>query len=222
MKRNFSYQLISLLLFLVNNLSSDDSGNKYPYQNDLRFEGSSLSITSGNTWCIYQDSQGFLWFGTDGEGLIKYDGMNCTVYHQVKGQLRDICEQKLPEGRVLWITAYGNGLWKYNLESDAFSHYWHDSFDSTSLSCNDPEKLYVHDDSSLWIGTWGGGLNILRPEQMQADKPEFLHIKYIPADPDGINTNEITEIYKDKRDTLWLGTIRGLSKVISGYKPGEP
>jgi len=221
MKRNISYQIFFLLFFLVNNLCSDVSRNKCPYPADLRFENLSETIPSAKVSCIYQDSQGFLWFGTRGDGIIRYNGMNCNVYRQVKGNIRDICEQKLPGGRVLWITSLAHGLWKYNLESEEFSHFWSDSADTNSLNCDWLEKLYVHDDGSLWIGTWWGGLNILRPEQMQAEKPEFLHFKHIPAAPHSVYKNVVKEIYKDKRDTLWLGTVCGISKMVSGYKPGE-
>src|SRR5687767_9794141 len=36
-------------------------------------------LSQSNVLCIFQDSRGFMWFGTE-DGLNKYDGYNFTVY----------------------------------------------------------------------------------------------------------------------------------------------
>ncbi len=48
---------------------------------NIKFEHLSVAqgLSSGNVQCIYQDSRGFMWFGTD-DGLNKYDGYKFTVY----------------------------------------------------------------------------------------------------------------------------------------------
>ena len=47
----------------------------------LRFERISLEqgLSQSTVFCMLQDSQGFLWFGTE-DGLNKYDGYTFTVY----------------------------------------------------------------------------------------------------------------------------------------------
>ena len=70
---------------------------------NLRFENYTDIIPARIVYCIYQDSQGFLWFGSAGEGLIRYDGINCKVYQQVRGYIRVICEQQTAHGRAMCL-----------------------------------------------------------------------------------------------------------------------
>lgn len=54
---------------------------KYQLVKNLRFERISLEqgLSQSTVFCILQDSQGFMWFGTE-DGLNKYDGYNFTIY----------------------------------------------------------------------------------------------------------------------------------------------
>ena len=49
---------------------------------DLRFKFLTVKEGLSQSWvrCIYQDSYGFMWFGTGGNGLDKFDGYNFTIY----------------------------------------------------------------------------------------------------------------------------------------------
>ena len=48
---------------------------------NIRFEhlGTDQGLSQSNVICIFQDSRGFMWFGTR-DGLNKYDGYKFTVY----------------------------------------------------------------------------------------------------------------------------------------------
>jgi ligand-binding sensor domain-containing protein len=69
--------LLVSLLFLT---SADivETGNNIRFQRITIAEGLSLS----SVYCIFQDSKGFMWFGTE-DGLNKYDGKNFKVYRPV-------------------------------------------------------------------------------------------------------------------------------------------
>jgi ligand-binding sensor domain-containing protein len=53
----------------------------YSQEDNLRFEsvplGSAFSQSAVHR--IFQDSRGFMWFGTE-DGLVKYDGYELTIY----------------------------------------------------------------------------------------------------------------------------------------------
>ncbi|MEJ2354171.1 MAG: two-component regulator propeller domain-containing protein, partial [Anaerolineales bacterium] len=55
---------------------------------DLKFEHLSVEhgLSHSSVNCIFQDSQGFMWFGTD-DGLNKFDGYTFRVYRHEPGNL---------------------------------------------------------------------------------------------------------------------------------------
>ncbi len=48
-------------------------------QVEFQHVGSEQGLSQATVRCIFQDRQGFLWFGTQ-DGLNKYDGYTLTVY----------------------------------------------------------------------------------------------------------------------------------------------
>jgi signal transduction histidine kinase/ligand-binding sensor domain-containing protein/DNA-binding response OmpR family regulator len=81
-----------------------------------------------------------------------------------------------------------------------------------SLSYNDIIVVFQDSDGTIWIGTYGGGINRLRPAK--TDQPfEFDHIR----EADGLTSNLVLSIVEDHRGYLWVGTDFGLSK----YNPME-
>ncbi len=64
--------------------------------------------------CIFKDSRGLLWLGTDA-GLCSFDGRSFRIYKPAEGmtasQIWAIAEDG--EGNM-WFGSYGNGLYKYN------------------------------------------------------------------------------------------------------------
>lgn len=57
---------------------------------------------------------------------------------------------------------------------------------------------------NVWIGTDGGGLNLLDPAT-----GKFKHFYHIPEDEASLSNNYIISLKKDSRGWLWAGTYRG-------------
>ncbi len=168
----------------------------------------SLSNSSVNT--IYEDYAGRIWIGTE-EGLNLYDNKtnNFITYINKQNEHRylainyivDIEGGKPPN---IWL-ATGYGISQFNTNTQKFTNYWHDPENPNSLSNNSAFCLYNNNDSILWIGTWGGGL----------DKLELENKKFINYPIDSINTisNVVLSIAEDDNNKLWLGTYgKGLVK----------
>ena len=79
-----------------------------------------------------------------------------------------------------------------------FKHYLHQSDDIKSISHNIISSFCEDKNGKLWIGTWGGGLNIL-------DKSTNKFIR------NPIDVNEfINDIFRDQQNFIWIGSNSGL------------
>ena len=65
---------VVIFLLLVTSLIAQENNNSF--ENISTFSGLSASQAK----CIFQDSDGYLWIGTIGGGLNRYDGYSFTVY----------------------------------------------------------------------------------------------------------------------------------------------
>jgi len=177
----------------------------------LRFETISLEdgLSQSTVFCILQDSQGFMWFGTE-DGLNKYDGYNFTVFknnpedpNSLGGKwIQTILEDDM--GR-LWIGTNEGGLNRFDRNLGHFIRYQNDPGDPDSLSDDDVTAIYQDSEGVLWIGTDGGGL-----DRFDQENERFIHFPHDPDDPNSLSSNEVTAIYKDQEGVLWIGTNDGV------------
>jgi len=172
----------------------------------LRFETISLEqgLSQSTVFCMLQDSQGFMWFGTE-DGLNKYDGYNFTIYkhdpeNPNSGSYTYIQAMIEDRSGMIWFGTSEGGLVRFNRNLDQFTHYRNDPNDPSSLSDNEITALFQSQDGSLWIGT-GDGLERFAPEN-----DRFIHYQHNPDDPNSLSSNAVSAIYEDQGGTLWIGT----------------
>lgn len=158
--------------------------------------------------CIYQDHYGFMWFGTQ-DGLNCFDGLGFTTYRSVPEDsatlshnwIWDITEDA---SNNLWIATW-NGLTKYDRSLRTFKRFLPDSSDNRSISGTRPASLARDGKGQIWVGVWGGGLNVLDP-----DSGTFT--RYREAENPGRNYpgDFVRKLYIDSEGTVWTGTWNGL------------
>ena len=173
----------------------------------LRFEHISIEegLSQSTVFFILQDSQGFMWFGTE-DGLNKYDGYDFTIYRHdpenpssLSGNwITALVEDDL--GR-LWIGTSDGGLSRFDRTLDYFIHYRNDPQDPDSLSDDNVTAIYQDLEGVLWIGTGGGGL-----DRFDQENERFVHYQHNPDDPNSLSSNAVTAIYGDREGILWIGT----------------
>jgi ligand-binding sensor domain-containing protein len=153
-------------------------------------------------WCIHQDRNGGYWFGSNGNGLYRYDGQRVIHYTEADGlngdQVRDIEEDT--EGNVLIST------------TDGVSR-----FDGTRLT---PVELveapvtgegWVLDPDDVWLVVDPG---IYGPCRYDGERLHHLKLSKSPAEdahraryPDAdFPPSGVYSIYKDRRGHMWFGT----------------
>jgi len=113
--------------------------------------------------CIFQDSKGYLWIGTD-DGLNKFDGYSFKIFRYEPGNpnsLSDYAINAIVEDKngILWI-ATREGLNRFDPQTETFKIFRHNPDDKNSLCNNFIFSLYADSRNNLWIGT-RSGLNLL-------------------------------------------------------------
>ncbi|NOX90643.1 MAG: response regulator [Calditrichaeota bacterium] len=124
-------------------------------------------LSSNVVFCIFQDSDGFLWFGSNA-GLDRYDGYRFKNYRKYKNDTTSLSNDLVfsmaeDKSGYLWIGTY-DGLNKFDKRTGKSIRYFNILNDSTSLSYSKISDLFVDKNDNLWAGTWYGLAKFL-PEQ---------------------------------------------------------
>jgi len=163
------------------------------------------SLSSNQVRVVYLDRARTLWVGTS-SGLNKFNRATGAFTRYPLAQkypgLDNLWIQSIFEdqAQVLWVGTRV-GLFKFDRERENFVHYQHDRADPASLSHQSILPIYQDPAGTMWIGTWGGGLNRLVREK-------FFHF----TEKDGLANNVIYAILPDDKGNLWMSTNKGLSK----------
>ena len=139
------------------------------------------------------DSEGNLWFATQGGGVSKYDGKSFITYTTKQGlannSVRSIAEDR---NGNLWFGTYGGGVSKYDGKS--FITYT----TKQGLANNSVFSIVEDKSGNLWLGTFGGGVS-------KYDGKSFITY----TTEQGLVNNFVLSIAEDKNGNLWLGTNGG-------------
>ncbi|WP_276167052.1 two-component regulator propeller domain-containing protein [Zobellia alginiliquefaciens] len=187
-------------------------------QNHISFKhittSDGLSQSDINT--IYQDKQGFMWFGTH-DGLNKYDGYKFTVYTPSSNKPSSINSNLISaitgddEGN-LWVGTTGNGLNYYNVSTGRFKAYTSNEENASSIVGNHITALFKDSKNRLWIGVQDG-LDMI-DLSVSSEKMKFQHFNS-EQDPFimGWDGSSIYSIYEDKNGQVLIGGANGLYKL---------
>ncbi len=177
----------------------------------LRFNRAVFTSNAQNSGAILQDRDGFIWVGTFGGGLIRFDGYDKKVF-------KPGGENPLPDGFVnclyedrdgmIWIQTGSSGLMRYDKNTETFTRFAHDKNDPHSLSF-DSSTIFAMGtiresaDGLVWIGTQGG-LNAFNKRTNS-----FTRYLHVPSDPKSLAYNDVHAVLVDRKDRIWIGTNGG-------------
>ncbi len=206
-----------LILLLIFSITTVGNATSHPqpkvFISPIEFDHLSLEdgLSQATVSCMIQDSQGFMWFGTE-DGLNRFDGYTFKVYRNIQDDptsLTDSWVNAIYEDSqgFLWLGTEGGGLNRFDPKLQTFEHYQYDANDSHSLSSNIVLSLYQDKTGILWVGTDGGGLN--RFNRRQKKFTRYLHD---PKQKNSLSHNKIWAIHEDRKGNIWLGTYGGLNK----------
>jgi signal transduction histidine kinase/ligand-binding sensor domain-containing protein len=178
---------------------------------NLKFKHLSVEagLSHSTVNCILQDSQGFMWFGTD-DGLNKYDGYSFTIYKHNPDDPFSISHNQIwslfeDSSGTLWIGTYGGGLNRFDRDSGKFTHYDASDFQNLTDELEEFRNVvwYMAENPPgvLWIATYGGGL-----VKFEVKNEVFTSYAPDPADPNLGGHEWISALLVDGSGKVWMGT----------------
>ncbi|MRX38514.1 response regulator [Flavobacterium sp. LC2016-23] len=198
------YKIVFLVfVFITGNLFSQ---NKYRLKNISTTDG----LSQSSVIAIHQDKLGQMWFGTR-DGLNKYDGSKFTVFRndatdKTTISNNDILAIEEDNAGKLWVGTY-NGLNCYDPVSNTFKKYLHNKTNHT-ISSNAVWCIREIGEE-LWFGT-SKGLSIFNKKTKL-----FTSVFHSDTDTSTLASNNILSVLKTTKGEIWVGTTKGLCKLIS-------
>jgi ligand-binding sensor domain-containing protein len=158
-------------------------------------------FTPKMVYIIFEDSDGVLWFGTDGAGAVSYDGATMKVYTEKgDGLCSDrICEIREDSRGIMWFGTSGGGVSQY--KDGTFTTHLRSSTFSRHTGWG--RFMAIHEDAAgtVWFGSTMSGGGVYR-----YDGKSFQYL----SKEEGLGEGGIPSISEDRSGTLWFGTTSGV------------
>jgi ligand-binding sensor domain-containing protein len=189
----------------------------YALSQNSPFEFNKISNTNGlsnnSINCIFQDSYGFIWFGTL-NGLNRFDGNDFLVFHNDTRNKASISNDIITsiqedKNKRLWIGT-ASGLNIYDPTTEKFQNYNNNPDQNKALTVRSGISTVYATNRFIWIGTRDRRINnsgLYRfDQQTQVFDPN-------PLGNFNLVDKKINSICEDKDHHLWIGTSKGLNRL---------
>lgn len=162
----------------------------------FRFEAFSVSegLAQSQVYSLLEDSRGFLWMGTRGGGISRFDGLNFKTF-SYQDSLKSSYITALHEGinGRIWAGT-DEGLYYY--EGNGFA-----PFGAKELPRGAIRAIFQDSTKGLWIGTSSG--------VWYYDGTQFTHL----YKDQKLGKSPVNAFFLDSKNRLWIAFEQGLIKV---------
>jgi ligand-binding sensor domain-containing protein len=170
-------------------------------------------LPSNNIKCIFKDSRGVLWIGTE-DGLCSYNGKEYKIYNEENGlKSNNVWSIAEDNQHNLWFALYGEGITKF--DGKKFSYY----NTKNGLLHNGVRKIYFSNKyNCLIIGT-ENGLSLFDSKKFKSFTEKTLIDKFQVM---GINEDEnriLISVNWHKSFSLKIAKDISKSKLIEEFVP---
>jgi signal transduction histidine kinase/ligand-binding sensor domain-containing protein len=156
-----------------------------------------LPLVGNVVSAVFQDSQGRLWMGTTGAGLVLNTGDALHYFTNGDAQAENYINAIMEDSRGdVWIGT-NNGIWNVH-DGKIDTHPLNDAAARWTIT-----SIYEDPQNRLWVGTMAGGLKKVQGGVIS----EYGREKGLP--------DTINNILSDDGGNLWLGSNRGIVRIPS-------
>lgn len=157
--------------------------------------------------CLYQDSYGFLWVGTQ-DGLSCYDGYTFKIFSHNPIDTLSIANNYIysiaeDNDRNLWIGTRG-GVSMYRRAEANFTNYYFDLSNSKSHTNTGVYNVLLDKSGTIWLKTVDALHRFNAKTREFKQFPHFNNVFNSPSEFD------ISPLIEDSNGTIWLGSKDGL------------
>jgi ligand-binding sensor domain-containing protein/serine phosphatase RsbU (regulator of sigma subunit) len=205
MPKKFLPSLIAVLLFIA----SIRGQNNVSF-NHLTIENG-LSQSAVN--CIFQDKQGFMWFGTQ-DGLNRYDGYNFKVFKNKSSDSASLSDNFIfsifeDSSGTLFIETQSGKINKYNPVNESFTIVSRDNLNFNKMKMSSFLALRYEGSDIKWYGGQKKDIGLVRENLKTGEKKSFLY----SSNKNSLSDDKVYSVIRDKNGFLWIGTTNGLNKL---------
>ncbi|MCQ2959582.1 MAG: SpoIIE family protein phosphatase [Bacteroidales bacterium] len=201
-QRIFSILFICLSIHFHCVANTQLTGKRFSFETYTNSDG----LSHNNVRCIFQDSKGFLWIGTNA-GLNRFDGKNFLVFKCdpknpktiSANNIYGICEDK---NQNIWV-ATEFGLTQIIRDSYECNRFY-DTTGNYNIENNIIQNVFCDSENCLWMKNYNTivrvnlktGKATVYKLSLDIFQEEFDHYHY--------------PIFQDSQGILWIGTDNGL------------
>jgi len=176
--------------------------------------GGSESLSHPLVNVLYEDGDGRIWAGTDrGLDLWNPDADGFHTFVHDPSDMNSVSNDRVlsiaeDSTGVLWIGTE-DGLNRFEARDSTFRRVLNDG-QQGGLSHSHVTALAAGPPGSLWVGTYGGGLN-----ELETSSGVVVAIHRAGDLTSGLRDDRVRRMMADARGTVWLGTWGGgVSRVV--------
>lgn len=175
-------------------------------QSSLRFTHITTEEGLSSSWvrCIYQDTTGFIWFGTS-DGFNRYDGYSIKVF-----KAEPHAQNSLVHGAVTYIAKRSeNELWICTEQGVSIFNQENNSIKPFSY-LNKVRVTHVMTDHEgfAWFSSYSG---IYRFNNIDST---IVNFRNIPGDITSLSFDQVSMCMEDKDNNIWVATQNGLNFFV--------
>ena len=164
----------------------------------------------------FQDSAGMIWVGLSSGGdlaSINPGNGEITVYSFQRAGLSPntssgVVSIQEDRDRALWLGTHRLGLVKLTRDRKQARWYQSDPEHPNGLGGDLVVELFRDREGSFWAATKAGDVH-----RFESHTPVFRSYRHQRGNPHSLDEGSVTAAYSEDRNTLWIGTDRGLNRV---------
>ena len=199
----------------LNRLNPDQrilNGEDPQFINYRTLENTDNCLCNNTVMEIVMDNSGYLWLGTFGGGIDRFDKKNSSFVHFSNDPMdpyslpeNDILSLAVDRSGILWVGSHiGEGVTLVRENRAKISHLKNIPGNSNSLNDDVVWAILNDENGNLWIGTYSGGLN-----RYNYNTGTFKAFQNDPGNSNTLSDNHVRVIKKDRFNNLWIGTYNG-------------